>query len=133
MVEVQSTSAPHEYSARRWALRGALIALALLLIVFVVWGWRTYRQVTALRDQAREMTALRVERLDELTPALERMQDDVARLRRSLTIPMALAPHLGWLPRIGPTVQAAPTLLQAGELALSAGADIWRALEEPSL
>ncbi len=133
MAEAQDTSAPSEHRIRVWAPRGALIALALLLIVFVAWGWRTYRQVTALRDQARELAALRVERLDELAPALEQMQEDVVRLRRSLTIPMAVAPYLGWLPRIGPTVQAAPTLLQAGELALSAGTDIWRAMEEPAI
>ncbi|MBC7235029.1 MAG: DUF4012 domain-containing protein [Chloroflexi bacterium] len=120
-------------SRRLWARRGFFFLLALFIALLLLWGWRTYRHAAALRAHLRELATLRVENLDRVSPYLALLQDDLVRLRRDLAIPLALAPKLSWVPRFGPTLQAAPTLLSAAELALPALSTMWSAVEEPAI
>lgn len=101
------------------------------LLVVGVWAFRTYRHAMQLRDHAAGLMALDVAHLDDLGPRFALIQDDVALLRRDLTIPLAIAPYLVWVPRYGPTVAAAPDLFDAGELMLGAGLTVWDVAAEP--
>jgi len=112
-------------------LRYLLWGLILALVLYVAYsGWRTYQHLSSLRAHLNGLKAS----LSSPSIAgshLVQIRGDVAALRRDLWLPLTLAPYLGWLPGVGPTVQAAPKLFSSGELFLEAGVIAWQTLEEP--
>lgn len=122
---------PSSERNRRRLVRHLLWGLVLLLLLYLGYSaWQTYRHLSALRTH---LTALRAS-LGSPSVAgshLVRLQDDMAALRRDLWLPLTLAPHLGWLPGMGPTVQATPKLFTSAERLLAAGILTWQVLEAP--
>lgn len=102
-----------------WVRAALVTVLALALVYLAVSGWLTYRQVTRLRAHVRELTQLRSP--VALSAQLALIQQDVKQLDRRLALPLAAAPKLGWLPRVGPSLAAAPVLWQAGQDLLDYG------------
>jgi len=115
-----------------WRLaRNLLWLLILALVLYVAFcGFQAYRHLSALRTHLAGLRAA-VSAPSTVGGQLVQVQRDVAALRRDLWLPLAVAPHLGWLPAIGPTVQAAPKLFTSGELLLGAVVTTWQALGEP--
>jgi hypothetical protein len=113
---------------------GRLIALVVALACVgygLYWGWQTAQHARALRAHAQSLRALKPAQLGAAGPLLRAMGKDVALLRADLRLPLAIAPYLGWLPRIGPTLRAAPPLLDAGEALLAASATAVEVFQEP--
>jgi hypothetical protein len=106
-----------------------LALLVVLLAALLLCGWRTYRHVRQLEAHVAALRTLSLDTLPSLRPGLQQLRDDLTVLRADLAWPLALAPHLGWVPRYGPTLAAAPDLLAAGEMLLDTASLGWDVLE----
>jgi hypothetical protein len=95
---------------RRYLHTALWVLLALCVLYVGYCGWRTYRHVRDLGAHVAQLRSLETSTLSSLGPLLSSVQQDVHALRRDLALPLALAPHLGWLPWIGPTIEATPQL-----------------------
>jgi len=116
---------------RRRLIRAILIVGLLLMLCGVHRGWQIYQHLLQLRAHLSGIRSLSLSSVDSLDTNLAQLQGDVALLRRDLRLPLAVAPHLGWAPVIGPTVRAAPALFSFGESLLVATGVVWGAIEKP--
>ncbi|NLG26697.1 MAG: DUF4012 domain-containing protein [Chloroflexi bacterium] len=103
--------------------------MAALLLALALWAFGLVRDVRSLRANGRSLLIELRGSPHDVGGTLARLRGDVGRLRRKL----ALAPALGWLPRVGSTLREAPALLEAGESLLESGATLWEALGAPAL
>ena len=127
---MESSSPKRNLGRRRPRTILKIVAVA-ALVLLACWAIITYRHARNLRDHLVQLKALEPARLDSLGLVLSLVQQDAARLRRDLSLPLAVAPYFGWLPSIGPTVAAAPVLVDAGTVMLDATADVWALVEGP--
>ena len=119
-------------SSSRWVLV-ALFLIIVGLAVLAAWAGSTYSQARACVDSAaaharalEEMEAGGVAGItaESLIPAgdhLRGLQQDLRCLRRESRPLLPLARLLGWLPRVGPDVAAAPDLLDMGQALADGG------------
>lgn len=123
--------ATHKRSWRR-RLLGAILVLALLLLLLVAcWSWRTYRHLSSFRAHLIELKSFSPSDVSALGRTISQLQEDLTLIRRDLALPLSVAPHLKWLPTVGPTIQAGPSLFSAGYSLLTAGATVWDVVHEP--
>ncbi|CUS02559.2 conserved protein of unknown function [Candidatus Promineifilum breve] len=107
-----------------------LLILAGLLILLVWLGLKTWRVIAAAQSLLaveEEARALLSGGLNSLDPdAAEALvlgaRADIVTLHRELDIARPVAPYLGWIPRFGPTLVAAPYLLDMADAGSEAGA-----------
>jgi len=117
---------------RRRLAHWSLLAVLLLLLMYGPYrGWQTCQHLLELRAHLSDIRSLSPSNVDSLGANLAHLQRDVTLLKRDLSFPLAMAPHLGWVPLVGPTVQAGPVLLSAGESLLWAMATVWGVVQEP--
>ncbi|PKO23486.1 MAG: hypothetical protein CVU38_03800 [Chloroflexi bacterium HGW-Chloroflexi-1] len=103
-------------TAKKWLPR----VLALLLLAVVVWlGWHAGAAAKQAQLALGDLKQIEALAKDPSPAALPALRDDLAALEAHLTATRAaaspflwLAPGLGWLPEIGPTVRAGPPLLE---------------------
>jgi hypothetical protein len=99
-----------------------LIALLLIIVVAAAWlGWTGYRAATQARLALADLRQLQALAENPSADALPALRDNLAALETHLSATqriaspfLGLAPWLGWLPEIGPTVRDAPKLLAMG-------------------
>lgn len=93
---------------------------------FVLWlglkGWAIGRAVVSLQSRQAEVEALLADGLTALNPddaeaLVLGVRQDVLVLQRETAVFMPLTPYLGWVPKLGPTIQAAPILLEMADAA----------------
>ena len=129
-MSMQSFAARSSPWRRR--LRRALLALALTIVAYGGYrGWQTHRHLSLFRAHLSALRASIPDSLESLGGTLAQLEGDVALLRQDVALPLAVAPHLGWLPVVGPTLQAGPILFSAGESILGAASATWDIIEEP--
>jgi len=116
---------------RRWPRRLVLGIGALLLVLVSYWGVRTGSHLWAFRNHLTILHKRALTRPSTMGEPLLILQQDLHTLHGDLAPLFKLAPHLGWLPWIGPTVQAAPSLFSAAELALDATVEAWPLFKAP--
>ncbi|MFO7540816.1 MAG: DUF4012 domain-containing protein [Chloroflexota bacterium] len=99
-----------------------LLGLTLLLLWLGLKGCRVARAVNNLQSHQDDAETLLADAdgLTDIDPAaaavlVQGIRRDVLVLQRETAVFMPLAPYLGWLPRIGPLVQAAPQLMTMAE------------------
>jgi len=113
-----------EEDAPRASGRIIRLALLLLLLAFLLWAglkaWRVAgaaRSLLAVEDEARALLAEGLSGID--ADAAEALllgaRADVVTLRDELGFVRPIAPYLGWVPRLGPTLVAAPHLLDMAD------------------
>ena len=113
-------------------VRGISIAVVLLLLSYGPYrGWQTCQHLLELRAHLYSIRSLSPSNLDSLGANLAHLQRDVTLLKRDFSYPLAMAPNLGWVPLVGPTLQAGPVVLSAGESLLWATATVWEVVQEP--
>jgi hypothetical protein len=111
--------------------RGGCVLLLLATALLAVWGIPLARTALSLREHLTRAQALAdaPESLDPVAACglVQRVRDDVVSLNRRAGFLAQLAPALGWLPKVGGDLQAAPHLLvmidsltKAGELTCDA-------------
>lgn len=112
-----------------WKKHIAWALVILGLILFLLWGVRLVRIGLSLREhlaQAQSLAELAdgPEPLDitEACNLVHDLRDDVVALRREAGSLVRLAPVLGWLPKIGGDLRAAPHLLDTADGLTEAGA-----------
>ena len=111
-----------------------LIALGLVALVWLgITAYRGWRAASALLEDLDAIEALASQPLEGLDPAeavdlLKRTRRDVAEIRTIARPFLWLSPLLGWVPRYGPEIQAAPDLLAIATNLTSAGDDLTTAL-----
>ena len=104
--------------------------LLLLLLAFLLWAglkaWRVAgaaRSLLAVEDKARALVADGPTNVD--ADAAEALllgaRADIVTLRDELGFIQPIAPYLGWVPRLGPTLVAAPHLLDMADAGSEAG------------
>lgn len=113
---------------RKWIVLGCC---TLLVLILGVWAWSVARHARAVRVGLQAFGGRLAANPPTVAEGLDDLQRHLRLLRRDLAVPLALAPHLGWLPRVGPTVQAAPPLMRAAESLLSSGQVLWQSVGEP--
>jgi len=94
----------------------------LLIVVAVAWlGWTGYTAATQARLALADLRQLQALAENPSADALPALRDSLADLETHLSATqriarpfLGLAPLLGWLPEIGPTVRDAPQLLEMG-------------------
>ena len=100
------------------------LALLLLLLALLLWGglkaWRVAgaaRSLLAAQEQAQALAAGGLAGLDPdaAEALLLQARADIVTLRDELAFSRPLAPHLGWVPRLGPTLVASPYLLDMAD------------------
>jgi len=107
-----------------------LLVLAGVLVLLVWLGlkaWRVYQSAQSLlsiEPEARALMAGGVKQIDpDAAEALVlRARTDIAVLHDELAIIRPIAPYLGWVPRLGPTLVASPYLLEMADAGSEAGA-----------
>jgi len=113
-----------------------LVAGGLLLIL--LWGgwkaWRTYQVTQSLLASQTAAESLLADGWRQMDPdAAEELVFDVRRdvvaLRREVGFLLPLTPYLGWLPRIGPAVAAAPALMEMADGGTAVAAYSFRGLK----
>jgi hypothetical protein len=118
------TAEPPDDTPRRASGRYVRLALLLLLLAFLLWAglkaWRVAgaaRSLLAVEDEARALAAGGLAGLDAgaAEALLLGARADVVTLRDELAFARPIAPYLGWLPRFGPTLVAAPHLLDMAD------------------
>lgn len=112
-----------------WKKYTAWTLLVLGLILLLVWGIRLAQIGLSLREHLVQAQALATvadspEPLDTLEACnlVRDLRTDVVALRRQTGGLVQLAPALGWLPKIGGDLQAAPHLLDTADGLTEAGA-----------
>jgi len=133
---------------RRWVVLGPILAL---LLALGVWagskGMRLWQHLDSLRTTLPRLEArIRPDAMADLQPAdLAALKEDFATLEADLAAIEAevgpllpLTPYLGWVPRFGGDIQAAPSLLQvasgiarAAHLTLKGMEPLVRAWKQP--
>jgi len=95
-----------------------LIPLVLLLLAAAYLGWSAYRAATQARLALADLRQLQALVENPKPDALPTLRESLAGLEAHLTATQAaarpflwIAPRLGWLPEVGPTVRDAPALL----------------------
>jgi hypothetical protein len=119
-----------------WEKRTAWASLILGSILLLVWGTRLAQTGLSLRRHLAQAQAL-AERADGPEPLdapeacnlVYDLRDDVVVLRRQAGGLVRLAPILGWLPKIGGDLRAAPHLLDTADGLTEAGALTCNGLE----
>ena len=109
--------------ARLLVLAGVLV----LLLWLGLKAWRVYQSAQSLlsiEPEARALMAGGVKQIDpDAAEALVlRARTDIAVLHDELAIIRPIAPYLGWVPRLGPTLVASPHLLEMADAGSEAGA-----------
>jgi hypothetical protein len=97
-----------------------LLGLALMLLWLGLKGCRITRAINSLQAHHTKVESLLENGLAGLDPAAAEvlvlgLRQDVVVLQRETAVFMPLAPYLGWLPRIGPLVEASPQLMAMAE------------------
>lgn len=112
-------------NAKQWG-RGALLVVLMGLVAWL--AWHGARAAIQARRALADLDRLQAAAADPSLAALPALQNDLRALETHLRGTEAaakpflwLAPRLGWLPEIGPTVAAAPALLQTGIQLAGAG------------
>ncbi len=112
--------------------RTGLSLLGVLVLLYMLFtGWQTYRHVASLRGHVAKLRAVPPSDVAALGSGLLEVQRDVAHLRRDLWLPLTIAPHLGRLPGVGPSVQAGAAFFTAGESFLAAVTAVWGVIQQP--
>jgi hypothetical protein len=96
--------------------------LALLALVLVLWlGWQAFTLITAGLGARENLVKIQILAADPTIDAVPVVRENLADLEGHLLALRAaagpllwLAPHAGWLPRVGPDLRAAPALLEMG-------------------
>ena len=118
------TPEPPDDTPRRATGRYVRLALLLLLLAFLLWAglkaWRVAgaaRSLLAVEDEARGLAAGGLAGLDAdaAEALLLGVRADVVTLHDELAFVRLIAPYLGWVPRLGPTLVAAPHLLDMAD------------------
>ncbi|PID85643.1 MAG: hypothetical protein CSB13_07075 [Chloroflexi bacterium] len=129
-----SESTPHPTKQKRiifWAL-------FTLIIVFVAWlgikTWRIYHTGQALLDRKTEIETLVSAGITNIDPekAESLVMDtraDIHTLKSETAVFMPLTPYLGWVPKVGPTLTAAPAFMAMAESGIDAAAYAIRGLK----
>jgi len=103
-------------------IKTSLSVILLLFVIAVAWlGWTSYRAATQARLALADLRRLQALAENPSAEALPALRDGLADLETHLSNTqgmarpfLGLAPLLGWLPEIGPTVREAPQLLAMG-------------------
>ncbi len=126
-----SPSAADQLSSRDSTARIARLLVLAGVLILLVWlglkAWRVYQSaqsLLAIEPEARALVAGGVKQIDpDAAEALVlRARTDIAVLHDELAIIRPIAPYLGWVPRLGPTLVAAPHLLEMADAGSEAGA-----------
>lgn len=127
-------SAPKAAVDRSTRSSTARIGRVLILVGFlilVLWAslkaWRVYQAASTLMTLEPEARALVAGGLANIDPdATEALvltaRREIATLSRELSFVKPIAPLLGWVPRLGPTLVASPYLLEMADAGSEAGA-----------
>lgn len=118
---------PPRSSTRRIGNLLILLGLIILLLWAGLKAWRVYeatQSLLAIEPEARALAAGGISSVDpEAAEALVlRAREDIVTLYNELGIIRPLAPYLGWVPRLGPTLVASPYLLEMADAGSEAGA-----------
>jgi hypothetical protein len=97
-----------------------LAGLAIILLWLGLKGCRIVRAANSLQGHQAQAELLLEDGLTGLDPAATEalvlgLRRDVVILQRETAVFMPLAPYFGWLPRIGPLVEASPQLMAMAE------------------
>lgn len=114
-------------SSRRIARLLILAGCLIILLWAGIKTWRVYeatQSLLAVEDEARSLMAQGINAVDP--DAAESLvlgaRRDIATLHSELAFIRPIAPYLGWVPRFGPTLVAAPHLLEMADAGAEAGA-----------
>ena len=109
--------------ARLLVLAGVLV----LLLWLGLKAWRVYQSAQSLLAMEPEARALMAGGMSQIDPdAAEalvlRARQDISVLHDELAMIRPIAPYLGWVPRLGPSLVASPHLLEMADAGSEAGA-----------
>lgn len=118
---------PSRGSTGRIARLLVLAGLLILLLWLGLKAWRVYQSAQSLLAIEPEARALMAGGMNQVDPdAAEalvlRAREDIAVLYDELAFTRPIAPYLGWVPRLGPTLVASPHLLEMADAGSEAGA-----------
>ncbi len=118
---------PSRGSTGRIARLLVLAGLLILLLWLGLKAWRVYQSAQSLLAIEPEARALMAGGMNQVDPdAAEalvlRAREDIAVIYDELAFTRPIAPYLGWVPRLGPTLVASPHLLEMADAGSEAGA-----------
>lgn len=109
-----------EISQRPWGRYFVLLAVAALLLWVGAKAWTISKAAQSLLSYQAEAETMMANGLQGLNPAeveemVLGMRVDVLTLKEETAVFMPLTPYLGWVPKVGPTLIAAPELLEMAD------------------
>lgn len=126
-AEHTAAAAPARRSAARLIRLALLVALMALLLWLGLKAWRVAQAARSLLNVQEQLPALLENGPMAVDPdAAEALvfgaRADIVTLRDELGFARSIAPHLGWVPRLGPSLVAAPYLLDMADAGSEAAA-----------
>ncbi len=111
-----------------------LIALLLLLVALGIKGWRIYKAADRLLARQADVEMMVEEGVTAVDPdTVETLildsRHDIQIIQKEAAPLLAIAPHLGWLPKVGSLAAAAPDLLDMAEAGTETAAYAIRGLK----
>ncbi len=106
-----------------WRKHWSLVICSLVILAVLGWGYsrvaRARTWLALIESDLGSLQALAREGPQAIAPwepeeLLHQTRSDLLGLQSEFALPLALAPHLGWLPGYGADLEAAPVLLQMG-------------------
>ncbi|MCP4361849.1 MAG: DUF4012 domain-containing protein [Chloroflexi bacterium] len=120
-------------------LRNPAVWLIIIAIVlFLLWGglkgWRIASAVNSLQSQQTEIETLLAGGLTQIDPnqaeeMLTQVRNDVITLKKETAFIMPLTPYLGWVPKFGPTLVAAPALIEMADVGTETAVVVFQGLK----
>ncbi len=125
---------PSPRASRRLIWLLLLAGLVILLIWLGLKSWRVYRAAQSLLERPPAVQALLADGVGDMDPmAAEELvygvRGDVVVLRDELGFLMPILPVLGWLPRVGPLLAAAPDLMEMADAGTEGAAYAYRGMQ----
>ncbi|MBP6015967.1 MAG: DUF4012 domain-containing protein [Candidatus Promineofilum sp.] len=128
---VPSEASPTPSKSRASGDRIARLLIVAGILIILLWlglkAWRVYQATHSLLNIEPEARALLAGGMNQIDPdaaeaLMLRARQDITILHTELAVMRPIAPALGWVPRYGPVLVAAPFLLDMADAGSEAGA-----------
>ncbi|KAA3663036.1 MAG: DUF4012 domain-containing protein [Chloroflexi bacterium] len=137
MQHSETNAAPvaeeNSVSSRRWGRYFVLLALLTILLWLGLKAWHIGKAAKSLLSYQTQAETMMAGGLQGINPAeVETMvigiREDVLTLKAETAVFMPLTPYLGWVPKVGPTLVAAPELIEMADAGTETAAFAVRSL-----
>ena len=114
-----------------------IVLVILTFSIVLIWGIRVTSAIRSLKinlDNAQKLISvdnpLTIDP-DEITEIITSSRESVMNIKRDTRFLLRIAPHLSWIPKVGPLLSELPDILLLADTATQTALDLW-SLAQPT-